>query len=128
MVNKPRRAVRYLVDVPVELRTTDRILRGSGRDLTEAGIRVRVEGPVRMNERIGLSLRIPGFANIDLNFSGEVRWVKSLYPPPICEAGVEFDHNPDSRKRIQVLMWELQTGNLKEIERRTKTRRRETPR
>lgn len=126
-MNKPRKAVRYLVDIPCELRTTVRVLRGSGRDLTEDGIRVRVEGPVRMHERVGVTLLIPGFANLDMNFPGEVRWLKGCHPPPITEAGVLFEHTDDSRRRVHLLLWELQSGNLKEIERKTRTRRREKP-
>ncbi len=122
MPKKPRKAPRMLVDIPVEVRS-EKTVSGSGRDLTEDGIRVRLEQGVKLGDRIGISLTLPGFGNMDLNFSGEVRWVRRQDFGPGCDAGIEFDHTPDSRKKLQLLMWELQAGNLGEIERRTRTRR-----
>ncbi|MBI2932676.1 MAG: PilZ domain-containing protein [Planctomycetes bacterium] len=122
MAKKPRRSVRNLVDIPVEIRG-EKLVFGSGRDLSEAGLRVRLESRVRMGERVGVTFRLPGFANVDLNFSAEVRWVKAHPSGGVWEAGLEFDHTPETSKRIHLLLWELQAGNLKEIERRHRTRR-----
>jgi PilZ domain-containing protein len=119
---KPRAQPRFLVDIPVEIRSI-KVLKGSGRDLSEDGIRVRLDGHVKLGERVGVTLRIPGFANHDLNFSAEVRWVKR---PPLamgCDAGVAFDHTADTRRRIQLLMRELEQGNMREVERRSRTKR-----
>lgn len=122
MPKKPRAQPRFLVDIPVELRS-DKVVKGSCRDVAEGGIRVRLEGHVKLGERVGVTLHIPGFANHDLNFGGEVRWV--LRPPMSmgCDAGIAFDHQPDTRKRMQLFMRELEQGNMREIERRTRTKR-----
>jgi len=119
---KPRCQPRILVDIPCEVRS-DKVAKGSARDLSENGVRVRLQGHVKLGDRVGISMRLPGFANMDLNFSGEVRWVMRPEMGLGCDAGIQFDHTPDSRKRVQLILWELQAGNLREVERRQRTRR-----
>jgi hypothetical protein len=118
---KPRKEMRLLVQVPVELRASRRTFEGTGRDLTFSGIRVRYAGHLVEGERVGVMLRIPGFANEDLQFPAEVRWVEPF--PHEEVAGLEFQHTPESKRKIHLVLAELQSGNLKEIERRSPTAR-----
>ncbi len=120
MPKQPRKFPRVLVEIPLEIRG-EQLFKASGRDLTEEGVRVRAKGRLKQGDRVGVTLRIPGFANMDLNFSAEVRWAKLPEEGMECEAGLEFDLTPALRKKLQVLLWELQSGNVKEIERRMRT-------
>jgi hypothetical protein len=120
----PRKHPRLLIAIPVEIRS-EKLIQGSARDISEGGVRVRLEQSVKMDDRVGVTLRLPGFANSDLNFSGEVRWVRREAFGAGCDAGLEFDHTPETRKKLQLMLWELQSGNLGEIERRHRTRRAE---
>jgi hypothetical protein len=117
---KPRRDMRLLVDIPVELRG-ERRHAGSVRDLSLNGLRVRLAAShVTVGERVGVSLRIPGLEGLD--FAAEVRWAKRHEIGLGCDAGLEFDHTAESRRKVQAILWEVQSGALHDVERRSRTR------
>ena len=121
-MKKPRREARYLVDIPVAVRAERGLLQGSVRDLSVYGARLRVQGMVRVGvgERVGVTLAVPGFAPMD--FSGEVRWICRPQWGEGCDCGVELFHGAAALKTMQLLVWELQSGTLGDVERRSRTR------
>lgn len=120
MTLRPRRDPRLLTDIETEIRGARRH-DGRARDLSVGGLRVRLpDSHVVVGERLGVTLRVVGL--VAMAFAAEVRWVRRHEIGLGCDAGLEFDHTPDSRRLLQQLLWELQSGNVPEVERRTRTR------
>jgi len=120
-MRKPRRELRMLVDIRAELRGERAVLPASVRDLSVYGLRIRFAGRITLGERVGVTLTLPGFASID--FSGDVRWISRRDFGVEWDAGLEINHTEESRKTMQLLLWELQSGSLSQVERRTRTHR-----
>ncbi len=119
MGTQPRRHPRVLVDMSVEVRA-ERMLRANARDLSEAGVRLRIQGRVRTGDRVGMTIHVPG--RPDVVVPAEVRWVCPHDSGVGCDAGLEFDHSPLTQRRIGAVLWDLQTGELASIARRSRTR------
>ena len=119
MATQPRRHPRILVEIPIEIRA-ERVHKASARDLSEGGVRLRMDARVRVGDRVGVTLNVPKWAAI--NVAAEVRWVRPHESGVGCDAGLEFDHTPATQKHIASLLWELQTGDLASVSRRSRTR------
>ena len=51
-------------------------------------------------------------------FKVEVRWVDFASKSKLYDVGARFIHTPRSKKLLKDLLWELQSGNLPEMERK----------
>ena len=123
--SKRLRSVRLEVDVFCELGTPPRQALGRIRDFNENGCRIHTPRHVRETETLPLRIQLPGFSQ-EFNFKVEVRWVDFAGKSNLYDVGVRFIHTPRSKKILKDLLWELQSGNLPEMERKvgvTETRR-----
>ena len=103
---------------PVRTRFTFRVeVRGSRQEFGAEARDISVEGlcfssPILMaiGDRAGTSLCFQGRPATLLSF--EVRWAKPEGATRYL-LGVEFVHTPESRKAMQALMWEIQSGQVR---------------
>ncbi len=124
----PRHSIRMLVDFPVEIRGERGRFLGKARDLTATGVRLRVTTRLRPDERIGLTFKIPGTRDVEpWDFVGYVRWVTEPDEAGEMQAGVALESPEEMQKRLRNLLWKLEMGDAKAIERRHKTVRRVIP-
>jgi len=63
-----------------------------------------------IGDRAGTSLRFQGGSETSLSF--EVRWARAEGTTGY-RLGVEFVHTPETRKAMQKLMWEIESGTLR---------------
>ena len=92
-------------------------VRGSRQEFGAEARDVSVEGlcflsPILMTagDRAGTSLCFRGRPSTSLSF--EVRWSRPEGANRYL-LGVEFVHTPESRKTMQALMWEIQSGTVR---------------
>lgn len=125
---RPRNEIRLLVDFPLEVRGERGRFLARARDLTVHGIRVRATTRVRIDERIGLTFRFPGDRLQEpWDLVAYVRWVTDADEAGEMQFGALFDENPVMEKRLRNLVWRLEMGDAKGIERRHKTVRKVVP-
>jgi hypothetical protein len=116
---RPRKEIRHLVEFPVEIRGPKRSFEGSGRDLGALGLRVRYAvHHLAPNDRVGLTLHLP-VGRIEL--VADVRWAQRTTDQWEENAGIEFVHSPETRKRLHEIIAALEGGQLRGIQRRTRT-------
>lgn len=125
---RPRVSIRLLVDFPLEVRGERGRFLARARDLTVHGIRIRATTRVRVEERIGLTFRIPGDRSPDpWDIVAHVRWVTDADEAGEMQFGALFELTPAIEKRLRQLVWKLEMGEAKAIERRHKTVRKAVP-
>lgn len=118
-MKRPRKEMRHLVEFPVEIRGPKRSFEASGRDLAFSGLRVRYSiHHLAPNERIGLTLHLP-VGRIEL--VADVRWSQRTSDHWEENVGLEFIHSPETRQRLHEIIVSLESGRLKQIQRKTRT-------
>jgi hypothetical protein len=119
-LSKRSRAARALTDIKVEARCTAGQFVASARDLSASGMRIRGPFHVSLGERIMVNLRLP--TPHQLSLMAEVRWVKEEGPENYV-LGIRFVQTPESQKKMQMLLQEIQTGKLGVLRSASNTRR-----
>jgi hypothetical protein len=117
---KKSRPVRIRFKFRVEVRGSRQEFVAEARDISVAGL--CLSSPIRMQigDRAGTSLCFPGRRPVSLSF--EIRWAR---PDAATRTllGVEFVHTAESRKAMESLMWEIQSGAVQGEELKAGSRR-----
>ena len=106
---KPRPA-RTRLKFKVEVRGSRQEFGAEGRDISVEGLSFSSPILMRVGDRAGTSLCFHGRPLTSLSF--EVRWTRPEGANRYL-LGVEFVHTPESRKAMQALMWEIQSGTVR---------------
>jgi hypothetical protein len=106
---KPRPA-RTRLKFKVEVRGSRQEFGAEGRDISVEGLSFSSPILMRVGDRAGTSLCFHGRPLTSLSF--EVRWTRPEGANRYL-LGVEFVHTPESRKTMQALMWEIQSGTVR---------------
>ena len=104
------RAVRIRFKFRVEVRGSRQEFGAEARDLSVEGLCFSSPILMRIGDRAGTSLCFQGRPATSLSF--EVRWAKPEGTKRYL-LGVEFVHTSESRKAMQALMWEIQSGQVR---------------
>lgn len=108
---KPRRQrpVRTRIRFSVEIRSPRSSFDAEARDLSVDGLCLSSPILLMIGDRAGTTFRLGG---AELSLSFEVRWAR-----PDGEhrylLGVEFVHTAESRKSLQKLMWQVDSGAVR---------------
>ncbi len=111
---RPRKELRLLVDIPIEVRGPGHRFAASGRDLTFSGVRIRYRDHLVVGEHVEIALKLPSGL---FEVPAEVCWTEPEAPDE-C-AGLQFLHTKASRGRLYDLIVALETGSP--LRRRTPT-------
>jgi hypothetical protein len=106
-VIKRSRAARIRFRFKVEVRDSRRAFEAEARDVSIDGLCLSSPILLRVGDRVGTTLFVRGGPPISLSF--EVRWAQPDGPSRY-RIGVEFVHTPESRKALQKLMWQIESG------------------
>jgi hypothetical protein len=111
-LKKPR-AIRTRLKFRVEVRGSRQEFGAEARDVSVEGL--CFSSPILMNigDRAGTSLCFQGRPATSL--SVEVRWAMPDGTKRY-RIGVEFLHTPESRKAMQALLWEIESGRVRGVE------------
>lgn len=107
-LKKPR-PIRTWFKFKIEIRGPRQEFGAQARDISVEGLCFSSPILMKIGERAGVSLCFRGRPAISLSF--EVRWAKPEETKRYL-VGVEFVHTPESRKAMQALMWEIQSGKV----------------
>ena len=108
-IKKPR-PVRIRVKFRIEVRGSRQEFGAEARDISVEGLCFSSPILMRVGDRAGTSLCFHGRPPTSL--SSEVRWARPAEANRYL-LGVEFVHTPESRKAMQALMWEIQSGAVR---------------
>ena len=108
-LKKPR-PVRTRFKFRVEVRGSRQEFVAEARDVSVDGLCLSSPILLKIGDRAGTSLCFQGRPASSLSF--EVRWAKPEGTKRYL-LGVEFVHTPESRKAMQALMWEIQSGQVR---------------
>lgn len=108
---KKARPIRTRFKFRVEVRGSRQEFGAEARDVSVEGLCFSSPILMKIGDRAGVSLCFQGRPAISLSF--EVRWAKPEGTRRYL-IGVEFVHTPESRRAIQALMWEIQSGKVRE--------------
>jgi len=103
------RPVRIRIRFRVEIRDSRRQFDAQARDVSIDGLCLSSPILMMVGERAGTSLHVPGHPAIPLSF--EVRWARPEGPQSYL-LGVEFVHSSETRKALQKLMWQIESGEI----------------
>lgn len=115
MIMKPlkrSRPVRTRIRFSVEVRSSRQSFEAEARDVSVNGLCLSSPILMTIGDRAGTSLRIPGGTEASLSF--EVRWARPDGASRYL-LGVEFVHIPESRKALQKLMWQIESGAVRSV-------------
>jgi hypothetical protein len=113
---KRSRPVRIRIRFRVEIRDSRRQFDAEARDVSIDGLCLSSPILMTIGDRAGTSLHVPGRPLIPLSF--EVRWAR-VEGPKSYLLGVEFVHTSETRKALQKLMWQIESGEIKGIDSRS---------
>jgi hypothetical protein len=94
----------------VEVRGSRQEFVGEARDVSVEGLCFSSPILMKIGDRAGASLCFQGRRATSLSF--EVRWAAPEGTKRYL-LGVEFVHTPESRKAMQALMWEIESGRVR---------------
>lgn len=89
LVQSLRKGLRWPVSVPVSLAIGERISLATVTDVSETGFGIKMEGPVKVDERVFASIKLPGI-NSTVQVSGSVTWAEE------GRAGIRFAQLPQT--------------------------------
>jgi hypothetical protein len=102
---KPRKELRLLVSLPVQVQGAGRRFTASGRDLTFSGMRLRYpQGHLLEGDRLEVTMTLPSGA---FTVPAQVAWTEP--DPPEEMAGLQFLHTKESRQRLDDLLVTLES-------------------
>ena len=107
---KRSRAARTRIRFRVEIRDSRRTFDAESRDVSVDGLSFASPILMRIGDRVGTSLHLEGIESVSLSF--EIRWARPEGPKSYL-TGVEFMHTPESRKAMQKLLWQIDSGTVK---------------
>ena len=94
----------------VDVRGSRHEFGAEARDVSVDGLCISSPMMLKIGDRVGMSLCFRGRPAISL--SCEVRWAGPEGTKRYL-LGVEFIHTPESRKAMEALMWEIQSGAVR---------------
>ena len=109
-VQKRPRPVRTRIRFKVEIRGSRQSFFGESRDLSVEGLCFISPILLVAGERVGATLYFQ--EGVDHSVSLEIRWVRTETSPHYL-IGAEFVHLSESRKSIQRLLWQIESGLVK---------------
>ena|SRR5436190_3606913 len=112
---KKSRSVRTRIRFEVEIRGSRQSFFAEAVDLSVEGLCFSSPILLVAGERVGATLHFPD--GLKHSLSLEVRWTR---PEPGARSliGAEFVHLSESRKAMQRLMWKIESGEVRGLERR----------
>jgi hypothetical protein len=110
---KGRKSIRIAIQVTVEIGGHKGAAIGKALDITPEGVLVRAPHSYGVGERVALTLRVPKFAQ-RFDFAAEVKWLEPAGSMKEFYIGCLFVHTAESKRLIDLLVWELATGNIPE--------------
>ena len=113
-MRKRSRALRTRIRFRVEIRDSRRAFDAESRDISVDGLSLTSPILMTIGDRAGTSLHLEGTAPVSLSF--EVRWARKDGEKAYL-LGVEFVHTDESRKELQKLMWQIDSGTVKGVAR-----------
>ena len=116
--SRPARSPRVNVDVFCSLGKASGRALGRIRDFTKDGCRIHTPRRVKVGETLPLHIQLPGFSQ-EFNFKVEVRWIDFAGKGNLYEIGARFVHTAKTQKILKDLLWELHSGNIPEMERKS---------
>ena len=114
---RDKRQSRAPVDIRCEIGGLHGAAIGAVRDLSQGGCRIFCNKTVASGEKVALTILITGFAT-PFDFSAEVMWLDMAGSSDLYEIGLRFVHTPESFNQLRQLLWEMNSGNLPEVQRK----------
>lgn len=108
------RPVRTRIRFRVEIRGSRQSFFGEAVDLSVEGICFASPILLVAGERVGATLHFQG--GLQHSISLEIRWTRAEGGPRYL-IGAEFVHLSESRKAMQRLLWQIESGQVSEAER-----------
>jgi len=72
-MNEKRKEPRFLIDVPIKWKNSNRIIESVTKDISYSGVFVETLAPCEVGERINISIPV---VNGSIEMEGEVRWIR----------------------------------------------------
>lgn len=110
MVQREREP-RQEVDFPCEVAAVGALALGQVRNLSVGGCCVLSPHLASDQERLMISLEVPGLAS-EYHFVAEVRWSELGPTPNLYWVGCRFSHTERSRSLVRELLREIDEGSL----------------
>ena len=112
--SKRCRPVRTRIRFPMEIRGSRQPFSGESIDLSAEGICFNSPILLVTGERVGATLCFRG--GLKHHISMEIRWIRADGSPRYL-IGAEFVHLSETRKAMQRLLWQIESGQVKSMER-----------
>lgn len=114
---REKRQKRAPVDIKCEIGGIHGGAIGKVRDLSQGGCRVFSPHSYATGDKVALTVLIEGFAT-PFDFTAEVKWLDMAGSGDLYEIGLRFHHTPETYNLLRQLLWEMNSGNLPEVQRK----------